>query len=110
MSTMKAEAIAGPKAWPGADMTRSTDWNRTLSAPAVAELDAATRGLERRGLAWPRFGSDDFPLPTFFARAVERPRRAGRGRGFVLLRGIPVDRYTPDELKNHAMSPRAHGV
>ncbi len=43
MSTMKAEPIAGPEAWLGADMARSVDWIRTVSATAVAELDAARR-------------------------------------------------------------------
>ena len=108
MSTMKAEAIAGPEAWLGADMTRSTDWIRTLSAPAVAELDAATRGLERRGLAWPSFGNDDFPLPTFSRELSSVLDELERGRGFVLLRGIPVDRYTPDELKNLYWGLGAH--
>ena len=41
MSTMKAEPIAGPEAWLGADMARSTEWIRTVSNTAVAELDAA---------------------------------------------------------------------
>ena len=108
MSTMKAEPIAGPEAWLGADMARSTEWIRTVSATAVAELDAALRGIERRGLAWPSFGRDDFPLPTFSLELSSVLDELERGRGFVLLRGIPVDRYTPDELKSLYWGLGAH--
>jgi TfdA family taurine catabolism dioxygenase TauD len=100
MSTMKAGPIAGPEAWLGADMARSTDWIRTVSAAATAELDGALRALERRGLSWPRFGREDFPLPTFSHELASVLDELERGRGFVLLRGIPVGRYTPDEMKN----------
>jgi len=108
MSTMKAKPIAGPEAWLGADMARSTEWIRTVSATAVAELDAALRGLERRGLAWPSFGRDDFPLPTFSRELSSVLDELERGHGFVLLRGIPVDRYTPGELKNLYWGLGAH--
>src|ERR1700687_945046 len=108
MSAMKAEPIAGPEAWLGADMARSTDWIRTVSAPAAAELDGALRGLERRGLAWPRFGRDDFPLPTFSLELGSALDELEQGRGFVLLRGIPVDRYTPAHLKNLSWGLGAH--
>jgi hypothetical protein len=89
-------------------MARSTEWIRTVPAPAVAELDAALRGLERRGLGWPAFGRDDFPLPTFSRELAAVLDELERGRGFVLLRGIPVDRYTPDELKNLYWGLGAH--
>jgi hypothetical protein len=35
MSTMKAEPIVGSEAWLGADMARSTEWIRTVSATAA---------------------------------------------------------------------------
>ena len=108
MSTMKAEPIAGPEVWLGADMAQSTEWIQTVSATEVAELDAALRGLERRGLAWPSFGSDDFPLPTFSRELSSVLDELERGRGFVLLRGIPVDRYKPDDLKNLYWGLGAH--
>ena len=108
MSTMRAAPIAGPEAWLGADMARSTDWIRTVSAPAAAELDAAFRGVEGRGLTWPRFGRDDFPLPTFSRELSGVLDELERGRGFALLRGIPVDRYTPDQLKNLYWGLGAH--
>src|SRR5712691_6741160 len=89
-------------------MEHSTEWIRPISPRAVTELDAALDGLKQRGLAWPHFGRDDFPLPTFSRELSSVLDELERGRGFVLLRGIPVDRYTPDELKNLYWGLGAH--
>ena len=37
MITMKAEPIAGPGAWLGADVARSREWTRTVSAVVAVE-------------------------------------------------------------------------
>jgi Taurine catabolism dioxygenase TauD, TfdA family len=100
MRTLTSAPIAGPAAWLGADMARSTAWIRHVPDPARAELEGALRGLTRRGLAWPHFDRDDFPLPTFSRDLAEVLDELEQGRGFVLLRGLPVDGYTDDELKN----------
>ena len=107
-SATKAEPITGAEAWQGAEISGATEWIRTVSAPAVAELDAALRGLAMGGLAWPHFGRDEFPLPAFSRELSGVLDELEGGRGFVLLRGIPVDRYTPDELKNLYWGLGAH--
>jgi len=108
MATMKAGPIGGSEAWLGADMAKSTEWIRPVPPPALAEMDAALDGLRRRGLDWPRFGRDDFPLPTFSHELSAVLEELEHGRGFVLLRGIPVGRYAPDELKNLYWGIGAH--
>ena len=39
----------------------------------------------------------DFPLPQFGPKLKEMQNEASFGRGFVLLKGVPVDRYTRRE-------------
>src|SRR5881296_1238976 len=95
-------------AWLGRDMAASTEWIRPLSATAVAELDTALRAVERRGLAWPKFGAQDFPLPTLSRELAAVGEELENGRGFVLLRGLPVERYTLDELKTLYWGVGAH--
>jgi hypothetical protein len=92
-------SIGGPAAWHGRDLARSTDWVRPLAPAWAAELDAALRAVERRGLRWPNFDRDDFPLPTFAGELASVRDELERGRGIVLLRGLPVDRYSLDELR-----------
>lgn len=99
---------SGPEAWLGSEMAQSTEWIRTVPREAAAEMDAALDGLKGRSLAWPDFGRDDFPLPTF-ARGLQAVLEAlENGRGFALLRGIPVERYTEAELKNLYWGLGAH--
>jgi hypothetical protein len=91
--------LSGPEAWLGRDMAASTDWIRPFSSRAIDEIDAALRGVQRRGLVWPKFGREDFPLPTFARAIVDVLDELENGRGFLLLRGLPVERYTDEELK-----------
>ncbi len=72
--------------WRGEDLTRSTDWIRAITAAEVEELDGALRGVQRRGLDWPKMTRDDFPLPRLAPSLAEVGRELEDGRGLVLLR------------------------
>ena len=119
MATVTARPLSEPAAWLGADLTRSTDWIRPISPAAVRELDAALRGVQARGLAWRDITRADFPLPGFGADLAAVSHELEHGPGLVLLRGLPVERYTEEELRHiywgigtHLGTPRfqnAHG-
>jgi len=119
MSALSAEPTKRPEAWLGHEMARSTEWIVPVPPRAAAEMDAAVSGLARRGLSWPRFGCEDFPLPTFSRDLAAVLEELENGRGFLVLRGFDVDRYSLDELRNlywgvgahlgHARYQNAHG-
>ncbi len=86
-------------AWTGATMDYRTDGLHTLAAAEVAEIDAALARLHRLGdLDLPAITPDTFPLPTLggFLRNLRQELRFGRG--FVLLRGLPRERYSTDDM------------
>jgi hypothetical protein len=91
--------IAGPMVWAGRELAGSTDWIHRLSAGAVNEIDAALRSVQARGLAWRDIRKKDFPLPGVSAELAQVNRDLEWGRGLVLLRGLPVERYTDEELR-----------
>jgi hypothetical protein len=91
--------ISGPMVWHGQDLASSQDWIHPVSAPAVAEIDAALRAVQRRGLTWREIGKKDFPLPGVSAVLAQVNRDLEWGRGLALLRGLPVERYSDDELR-----------
>jgi hypothetical protein len=99
MSPTIAQPITGPMVWRGEDLARSTDWIRTLGPAEVDELDAALRAVERRGLDWHTMTRADFAIPGLSRSLAEVSRELEDGRGLVLLRRIPVERYTEDELR-----------
>jgi hypothetical protein len=99
VSATIAQPITGPMVWRGEDLTRSTNWIRAITAAEVEELDGALRAVQGRGLDWREMTRDDFPLPRFSRSLAEVGRELEDGRGLVLLRRIPVERYSEDELR-----------
>jgi hypothetical protein len=91
--------ITGPMVWEGRELARSTDWIRPLSPAALDEIDAALRSAQARGLGWRDVRKKDFPLPGVGAELAQVNRDLEWGRGLVLLRGLPVERYSDDELR-----------
>jgi hypothetical protein len=82
--------IDGPSAWIGAEIAhRPEEWTYQLSPSDLTEIEAATASCRGRDIA--SITRDDFPLPTF-GPVLERMRgELLNGRGFVLLRGLPVE-------------------
>jgi hypothetical protein len=90
--------ITGPMVWHGRELAGSTDWIRPLTPAALAEIDAALRAVQARGLRWRDIAKQDFPLPGVSATLAQVNRDLEWGRGLVLLRGLPVARYSEEEL------------
>jgi hypothetical protein len=99
--------IQGPCAWRGAEL-READWLRHLPAGAAAQIDGALAAVKARGLDWPSFGRDDFPLPDLGEFLAETARELEQGRGFLRLRGLAVGRYTDDDLRRIFWGLAAH--
>ena len=99
MQVEKHREIIAPFAWRGADLEKSSDWIRRFSATELAEIDAALRGVQRRGLDWPDVTRDDFPLPVLSGELAKVAQALETGRGIVLLRGLPIERYSDDEIR-----------
>lgn len=91
--------IDGPVAWRGAELTAQRDWIWPLTPSAVAEIEAALAVVKQQGLAWHEVSRATFPLPEFAKDLRALASELEEGRGIVLLRGLPVGRFTPEELK-----------
>jgi hypothetical protein len=86
--------ITGPSAWYGPEYAARTDWIEPLSPDEIAEIEAATERLARIEIDWRSLGTKDFPIPTLEERLTAILDEVLNGRGFVLLRGLPVDRWS----------------
>ena len=89
--------ITGPSAWRGADLAGAEDWITPLPAAADHEIDAALRGVA--GLEWRDITREAFPLRETAKTLDDLAHELEHGRGFVRLRGLPVDRYDEDDLR-----------
>jgi hypothetical protein len=89
--------LGGPAAWRGEDLAARRDWMVTLSAAQIAELDAARAAIRARGLALATLRREDVALPTLAASIAEWRRELTDGRGFLVIRGLPVERWGDDD-------------
>jgi hypothetical protein len=82
--------VQGPSAWIGAELSRRPEeWIYQVSSSDLAEIEAAVAACRDRDIA--SVGRSDFPLPTL-GPVLDRIRgELLHGRGFVLMRGLPVE-------------------
>jgi hypothetical protein len=80
-----------PAGWYPADFAERDSWMYRLSAPEIAELHDAVAAVEARGLDLKDVGKDNFLLPTLGATLAEIADEIMMGRGFALIRGLPVE-------------------
>lgn len=93
--------IGDASAWYGADLKGRTDWVECLSAAEIAEVESAVKELEnelaKSSEDLTSINIDDFPLPTLGPHLRRLLEEVLRGRGFVLIKGLPVERWTKRE-------------
>jgi hypothetical protein len=91
-STPLRRPIESPSAWMAADMRRrEAEWSYHLSPSEIAEIEAALKSVQARGLDIAKIRREDFALPTLGPVLDRLCSEVLDGRGFALLRGIPVE-------------------
>ena len=89
--------IEGLSAWYGANMRESDDWVYRLTPDDVAEVEAAVACIRRRGLDIASVAREGFELPGLGPVLAEIQEDVVTGRGFALIRNLPVERYSIEQ-------------
>ncbi len=89
--------IQHSSAWYGPDLAARHDWLVKLSPIEITEIERAIQRLAEAKVEIPAIRRTDFPLPTLSSRLQQLLDEVLNGRGFVLLRGLPVERWTQRE-------------
>ena len=92
-----ATEISGRSAWLGSDLAKDRSWIQVFTPAELAELHAALLGVVARKIKLEEIGREDFPLPTLAPKLLGHLQELQLGRGFVVLRGLPVRQYSDDE-------------
>ncbi|WP_417519757.1 TauD/TfdA family dioxygenase [Minwuia sp.] len=83
------------QAWMGTELeTRRNEWLLEWSKDEILEIENAVGAVETRGLDLLDIAKDDFPLELASERISALKQDVLHGRGFVLIRGLPVDRWS----------------
>ena len=89
------QPIDGPSAWIGAELRDSDAWVYRLAEAELRELHEAMRATRERPML--EIDRDSFVLPTLGPVLAGILDTLLNGRGFVLIRGIPVREYPIEE-------------
>jgi len=88
----------GEAAWYGPDMAKRGDWQMPLSPDEIAEIESAVRPVAESQANIAALTAREFPLPTLGPRLRARVENdVLNGRGFLLMRGLPVGRWSMRE-------------
>ena len=98
---MPLHPVSGPSNWEASDFSEPSSYTSLLSEEDVAELVAAIEAAEKKKLQENKnsieravASREDFPLPTLGPKLAALAEEAKHGRGFVLLKGFPVEKLT----------------
>ena len=94
MTPVPKPVLDHPAAWIGRDLQQRTDWIHHLTPSELAELDAAVAALGASGKPVAAITADDYPLRELGASIPKWRKTLESGRGFFLVRGFPVRKYT----------------
>ena len=97
---MHTTAVGTDVAWKAADLAADTSrWIHELSPAQIADIDAALAASKVAGAGIEGLTRETFPLGEAL-EALELVHRAlEEDLGLFVLRGLPVERYTKDELR-----------
>jgi hypothetical protein len=95
---MTPEVLETACEWSAKDVADPATWTETLESAEIAEIDAAIVHARAKSADLLQIGKQDFPLPKLAARLARIEKELMDGRGFVLIRGLPRERYDNDAM------------
>ena len=90
--------IYHPSAWTVADFKTPADYTIELDATHLREIERAMGQIKAAGLGLDDLQREHFEVPSLRPVIDEIRRQIGDGRGFVVVRRLPVEDYSKDEI------------
>lgn len=97
MSVILKEKIEDPSAWKGKDIKDDGSWIYHWSDQSISVLEKALENVKQKGLQVPDFTKEDFPITELSEEIRYFNEELENGKGFIVIRGLPIERYTDDE-------------
>lgn len=85
-------------AWRATEIAQTKDWNTPLSSAHLVQLENALTLAKQCDKQLYEITTNDFPLPDMSADITAWIDEIENGRGFMVLRGLPVERYSEEDI------------
>lgn len=96
---MRTTPVTGPSVWTGKELNEAGNWITYLSEQDSDEILAAARATEDAGIELFDIRKNDFRVPNLEPRLAEIRDDLEGGRGFTVLRGLPINVLSPESAK-----------
>ena len=93
VSELLPPEVSGRSVWYGSEVVKR-DWVERLDETEVAEVERVVLAVEKSTGEISSLAAQDVPLPSLTKRLPNVLEEVMNGRGFVLIRGLPVERWT----------------
>jgi hypothetical protein len=94
------EPIARPRGWTPDDLRRDPGWAWRLTAAEIADFERGLTHARATGRGFWDLGPADFPFgPAALERLGQALAETQEGRGFQMLRGLPVERWSTEDSR-----------
>ena len=90
--------IDHPSAWKVADFKTSADYTIELDATHLREIERAMGQIKAAGLGLDDLRREHFEVPSLRPMIDQIRHQIEDGRGFVVVRSLPVEDYSKDEI------------
>jgi len=90
--------IDHPSAWKVADFKSPADYTIELTAAQLHDIECAMRRIKGSRIGLDNLRREHFDVPSLAPVIAEIRHEVEDGRGFVLMRQLPVEHYSKDEI------------
>lgn len=108
MVPIRNSPVTDASAWRADDMADHRRWMLTFSDEQLAEIDEQILRVRRLGRSLNETTVDDFPLRSLRENLAALRYGVLRAEGVRLVRGLPVDRYSDEEVGQFFWGLGAH--
>ena len=91
------QPVIDPADWKPEALKDVDNWSYRLNDRDADELAAGVAAVRKAGVAMVDIRKDDFPLKSFGEVMLDVRRELMDGRGIVMMRGFPLDRFDREE-------------
>jgi len=101
-------AVTGPAAWIGSQIVQQEPWVIELSQSEIAEVEQAVEQSLSSGADLRYLTPQNFRLPGLATRLAQMQHELLHGRGFAVLRGLPVHNWSAEQAAAACLGIGSH--
>ncbi len=98
-SKVLRQPVTGKAAWTAEDVREDSQWQYSLNAEQISELQTALETAKGKFKFTQALTKNDFPLPGLQPLITAWRSNIESGLGFQLIRGIPVEQWSPQDAE-----------